>query len=259
MTDIDSPSPKSQMQRRELLRHSAMAGAVLAGTTLIPKSATAQRADKFASWKDGATILFQGDSITDAGRSRRHSGANNAAALGNGYPKAIASYLLATNPTKQFRILNRGISGNKVPDLAKRWKKDCLELKPDVLSILIGVNDIWHKLNGRYKGTVKDYEQGFTDLLETTKNGLPDVKLVICEPFVLRCGAVNDSWFPEFEERRAAAKRVAEKFEANWAPFQSMFDENVNDHVKPEYWAADGVHPTVAGHGLMAMNWLQNA
>lgn len=258
MNDSHQAASNPLLQRRDLLRQSAMASAVVAGTTLMPQTTVAQTTDKFAAWKPGTTILFQGDSITDAGRSRRQTGENNAQGLGRGYPMSIASFLLATNPTKNFRILNRGISGNKVPDLAKRWKKDCLELKPDVLSILIGVNDIWHKLNGRYSGTVEDYEVGFTDLLESTKNGLPNVKLVICEPFVLRCGAVKDDWFPEFDERRAAAKRVAEKFDASWAPFQSMFDENVGDQVKPEYWAEDGVHPSVAGHGLMAMTWLQS-
>jgi lysophospholipase L1-like esterase len=123
------------------------------------------------------------------------------------------------------------------------------------LSILIGVNDIWHKLNGRYDGTVESYETGFDALLTRTREGLPDVQIVICEPFVLRCGAINDKWFPEFDERRAAAKRVSQKHKTLWAPFQTMFDEAVAAGTPPNYWAGDGVHPSPAGHSLMAQAW----
>ena len=110
-----------------------------------------------------------------------------------------------------------------------RWQTDTIDLKPAVLSILIGVNDIWHKLNGKYVGTVADYESGFTKLIADTRAALPETWIVICEPFVLRCGAITDDWFPEFDERRAAAKRVAEAAGATWVPFQTMFDEAVSD------------------------------
>jgi len=206
--------------------------------------------------EDGTTIVFQGDSITDAHRDKKAEGkVNNQGMFGRGYPFFIAGDLLAENPTRNLQIYNRGISGNKVPDLDKRWDKDALDLKPDILSILIGVNDLWHKLNGKYDGTPEVYRDGFTSLLDRTKNALPDVTLVICEPFVLRCGAVNDSWFPEFETRRAFAAEVAKNAGAIWVPFQERFDEAVDAGTKPEYWAADGVHPTHAGHALMAQTW----
>jgi lysophospholipase L1-like esterase len=204
----------------------------------------------------GRVLLFQGDSITDAGRNRKSTAPNDSGGFGRGYPYLISAYLLATHPEADLQCYNRGISGNKVPDLEARWQKDTMDLKPDVLSILIGVNDIWHKLGGRYNGTVDDYEQGFTKLLQWTKKELPGTKLVICEPFVLRCGAVNDTWFPEFDQRRAAAKRVADAADTIWVPFQSMFDDAVK-LAKPEYWARDGVHPTMAGHALMARFWLE--
>ena len=156
-----------------------------------------------------------------------------------------------------MQVYNRGISGNKVPDLAARWQADCIDLKPNLLSILIGVNDIWHKLNGRYDGSVEQYESGFNDLIKSTKEALPETKLVICEPFVLRCGAVSDKWFPEFDERRAACKRVAEKANAVFVPFQEMFDRALK-RAPAEYWAGDGVHPTIAGHGLMAQFWMKS-
>ena len=125
-----------------------------------------------------------------------------------------------------------------------------------MLSILIGVNDIWHKLAGSYDGTVADYEKGFNELIEQTAKALPETQIVICEPFVLRCGAVNDKWFPEFDKRRAAARRVAEKAEATWVPFQETFDSAVND-APANYWAGDGVHPSMAGHMKMTMAWLK--
>ncbi|HWH71228.1 MAG TPA: GDSL-type esterase/lipase family protein, partial [Candidatus Sulfotelmatobacter sp.] len=93
-------------------------------------------------------------------------------------------------------------------------------------------------------------------LLERTRKALPKVKLVICEPFVLRCGVVNDKWFPAFDAYRAAARRVAESFHATFLPFQTMFDEAVK-YAPADQWAKDGVHPTAAGASLMAHNWLR--
>jgi lysophospholipase L1-like esterase len=127
-------------------------------------------------------------------------------------------------------------------------------LKPAVLSILIGVNDIWHKLNGNYAGTVADYETGYRELLKSTMQSLPETRIVICEPFVTRCGAVKDNWFPEFDERRAVAKKLAEELSLTFVPFQSAFDAAV-EVAPPQYWAGDGVHPSLAGHALMASEW----
>ena len=204
-----------------------------------------------------STILFQGDSITDAGRDRKSEGnANNTNALGKGYVYSIATQLLAERPGDGLRIYNRGISGDKVFQLADRWDKDCLDLKPDVLSILIGVNDIWHSLNGNYDGTVEKYEKDYRALLERTRKVLPEVKLVICEPFVLRCGAVNDKWFPEFDEYRAVAKKTSKESNALFVPFQSMFDDAVKK-APPAHWAGDGVHPSMAGAYLMGQEWLK--
>jgi len=206
--------------------------------------------------KTGAVILFQGDSITDAGRDRnRENNANDARALGTGYALFAASQLLADRADAGLKIYNRGISGNKVFQLAERWDKDCLALKPNVVSILIGVNDIWHTLNGKYNGTVAVYEKDYRALLARTQRELPGVRLVICEPFVLRCGAVNDEWFPEFDGYRAAARRVATDFHATFVPFQAMFDKAIKV-AQPQHWAADGVHPTLAGASLMARTWL---
>jgi lysophospholipase L1-like esterase len=205
---------------------------------------------------DKDTVLFQGDSITDAGRSREQEGSdNNQAALGNGYAWLAAAELLVDRPKAGLRIYNRGISGHKVFQLAERWEKDCLSLKPNVLSILIGVNDFWHTLTGNYKGTVEIYEREYHALLERTRDALPKVKLIICEPFVLRCGAVTDKWFPEFDHYRAAARRVADHFRCAFVPFQAIFDEAIK-YAPPDHWAKDGVHPSASGAALMAHEWL---
>lgn len=205
----------------------------------------------------GDRILFQGDSITDSGRSRETADEANAlSALGNGYAWLAAAGLLVGHPGDALQVYNRGISGNKVYQLAERWDVDCLALEPDVLSILIGVNDIWHARNGDYEGMVETYERDYDALLTRTRTVLPEVELVVCEPFVLRCGAVDDSWFPEFDSYRAAARRVSVKHTTSWVPFQAMFDEAVR-YAPPAYWAADGVHPTAAGAALMAQAWLR--
>ena len=204
----------------------------------------------------GSVILFQGDSITDCHRDRSVAEPNQAAALGTGYPLLIASQLVSRRPAGGLRIFNRGVSGNTVPDRDARWQADALDLRPDLVSILIGVNDIWHKFNGTYNGTVEQYESGYNALLDRTKRALPGVRLVVLEPFVLRTGAVTGAWFPEFDQRRAVAARVAERAGATFVPLHAMFEELARQ-APPEYWAADGVHPTVAGHGAIARAWLE--
>lgn len=199
-------------------------------------------------------VLFQGDSITDSGRDRNSRDPNASGALGSGYPLLVTAAALAAHPDRGLKFFNRGISGNKVPDLEARWRTDTLDLHPDVLSILIGVNDFWHKLDHGYTGTVQDYEDQYAALLEETRIALPKTYLIVLEPFVLRCGAVTARWFPEFDQRRAAAARVAAHANATFVPLQTIFDRKTRSSP-PEYWAADGVHPTPAGHALIAEQW----
>ena len=237
---------------RDVTRRDFLAtAATMAAASQLPIGAIT---DAPQAAKQGSVVLFQGDSITDAGRNRDSKDANTAGALGNGYPLLAASAVLAARASRGLRFYNRGISGNKVPDLQERWTTDTLDLKPDVLSILIGVNDLWHKLGGRYNGTVQDYEQQYTALLDQTRRALPQLHLIVLEPFVLRTGAVDARWFPEFDERRAAAARVARAAHATFVPLQKVFDERVRT-APPEYWAADGVHPTPAGHAVIAEQW----
>lgn len=240
--------------RREFLAASMMAGAV--GMTGGTKKL--QAAEHWEGLiQPGNAILFQGDSITDAGRSRETADRPNIkSTMGNGYAWMAASQILVDHPESDLKIFNRGISGNKVPDLAQRWDADCLHIKPDLLSILIGVNDIWHRRNGKYQGTLASYEKDYRILLERTMQTLPSVKLVICEPFVLKCGAIDDSWFPEFDGFRAVSKKMAEEFKAVFVPFQGAFDTAITI-ADPKEWAADGVHPSAFGAALMAHEWIK--
>jgi len=243
------------LTRRSMIGGSVLTGA-LAATSPLTKAAHHEHSNNGNILGKGNTILFQGDSITDAGRDKKKEVANEQKAFGKGYAWMAASQLLISKPEHMLTIHNRGISGNKVHQLDARWQKDCLDIKPDILSILIGVNDIWHGLNGRYDGTVKTYEDDYRKLIERTKKHLPKVKLVICEPFVLKCGAVNDKWFPEFDKYRAAAKKIASENKAIFVPFQSMFDEAIK-YAEPKHWAGDGVHPSAHGASLMAHFWTQ--
>jgi lysophospholipase L1-like esterase len=206
---------------------------------------------------DNLTILLQGDSITDAGRDRGAYFANDGRGMGNGYAYQIVAEMLGKYPGIELRFYNRGISGNKVHQLADRWKDDALQLNPDVLSILIGVNDFWHTLSSGYKGTAETYADDYRMLLDRTRKALPDIKLLIGEPFTVKGGtAINDLWYPEFNQYQSAAKRIAQDYDAVFIPYQQIF----NDALKKApavYWCPDGVHPSIAGAFLMKEAWIK--
>ena len=202
------------------------------------------------------TILLQGDSITDAGRDKSRYYANDTAGMGRGYVFQIVSHLMGTNPDKQWRYYNRGISGHKVFQLANRWEDDCLQLKPDVLSILIGVNDFWHSLKD-YKGTAETYEKDFRALLDRTLAAFPNLKLIIGEPFAVKGGmAIDEQWYPDFPKYQKAASKIAKDYKATFIPYQKVFDNALK--VAPvSYWCPDGVHPSMAGAFLMKEAWIK--
>lgn len=204
-------------------------------------------------------VLFQGDSITDAGRDRKAGGEpNSSQGFGKGYAWMAASQMLVDRPNGRLKMFNRGISGNKVFQLAERWQADCLDIKPNVLSILIGVNDFAHVFKHGYEGTLEKYESDYHALIERTKDALAEVKLIICEPFIVTVGLVDETWVEPFAEYRAAARRVAEKAGARFVEFQTMFDRAVK-LAPPKDWVPDGVHPSPLGAALMAHWWMKTA
>ena len=241
--------------RRGFIKKAAMGCLVALSIPEIVAAAFSPAGARKLTLSKGNVILFQGDSITDAGRNRDDNTCNNPRALGSGYSMLAGAALLEKYSELGLQIHNKGISGNKVYQLAERWDKDCLDLKPDILSILIGVNDIWHKLNGEYNGTVDIYRNDYIALLERTMKALPNVKLIICEPFAVQgVKAVDDKWYPEFYGYQKAAREIADKFGALFIPYQKIYDA-AQKHAPGSYWTPDGVHPSLAGAQLMASAW----
>jgi lysophospholipase L1-like esterase len=244
-SDISSP-------RREFIKKISAASL---GMMSIPLIATDDK-QQLKDLPPNTVILFQGDSITDAGRDRGRYYANETPGLGNGYVYQVLAEILGSNPGKNLKCYNRGISGNKVYQLADRWDDDCLNLKPNILSILIGVNDFWHTLSGNYPATVKTFEDDLRKLLDRTVKALPGIKLILGEPFAVKGGtAINEKWsdFPPYQE---AVRKIAADYKAYLVPCQKIFDDAL-ESAPASYWCPDGVHPSIAGAYLMKNAWLQ--
>jgi len=205
---------------------------------------------------DGTIFLFQGDSITDGNRGR-NTDPNHI--MGHGYAFSIASRLGADYPEKHLAFYNRGNSGNKVSDLANRWQKDCLDLKPNVLSILIGINDVSYFIQTKYNALLDQYEQTYKSLLDRTKEQNPDVLFVLCLPFILPVGKIKDEWEAyqtEIQKRQEIVKRIAQSYNALVVDFQTVMNKAC-DKAPADYWMWDGIHPTVAGHELLTREWIK--
>ena len=199
-------------------------------------------------------ILFQGDSITDAGRAR-----DNDVHVGVGYPLLVKAALGLENPGS-YEFYNRGISGNRVTDVYARIKADIINLKPDVMSILVGVNDVWHELKESPNGVDADkYFKIYSMLIEEIKQELPDIRIMILEPFVLKASATEEQWEyfnTEVKKRAKMAKAIAEKFQLQFIPLQEGFD-NLAKQAPESYWLGDGVHPTAMGHEYIKSQWIR--
>ena len=203
-------------------------------------------------------ILFQGDSITDVGRSREDN-----INIGRGYPHLLKATLNYSEPTK-YEIYNKGISGNRIVDVYARIKCDIINLAPDFMSILIGVNDVWHELSYQNGVPTPKFEKIYGMLIEEIKEALPNIKILIMEPFALPASATTGElpdgrdkytvFRADTESKAAAAKRVAEKYGLGFLPLQKLFDDAAAK-TTPEYWLKDGVHPSEAGHALIADEW----
>ena len=245
--------------RRDFLKITSIGTVATLALPQIVSAAFAGENFKKVGLNKDDVILFQGDSITDWGRDHKANDYNSYGALGSGYVHIAAGHLLFKHADKNLKIYNKGVSGNKVYQLAERWDADCLALKPNVLSIHIGVNDFWHTLgNPPYKGTIETYIADYHKLLDHTKQALPEVKLIICEPFALKgVKAVDDRWYPTFDLFRKAARDIAVEYHATFVPYQSLFDKAVELQPTP-YWTGDGVHPSVAGQALMAHAWVES-
>ena len=219
------------MKKRLLL----LAAALLAPLTGLPA------AEPIPAFVTGAHILFQGDSITDGCRGR---GADPNHILGHGYAFIIGARNGAAFPEANLEFLNSGVGGHTVLDLEKRWQKDTLDLKPDILSLLIGVND-----SSRHV-PFEEYERVYEKLISEAKAANPNLKLVLGEPFRLPAGAFSE----DIRKRQEIVARLAQKHGAALVHYQRVFDEAAQ-RAPAKYWVWDGVHPTYRGHQLMADEW----
>jgi lysophospholipase L1-like esterase len=202
-------------------------------------------------------FVFQGDSITDAGRDR-----DNEAGYGVGYPN-----LFAAEVGKEFHgeyyFINEGISGNRIVDLYARIKSDFINLKPDYASIFIGVNDTWHEIGSKNGVATDKFEKIYTMLIDEVKEALPDIKLIIISPFVLEGTATVDADNPDkfdsfkkdVEEKAEVCRKIAEKYGLPLIELQPVFDEALKK-APADYWTRDGVHPTANGHEIIKRLWL---
>lgn len=207
---------------------------------------------------EGKVILFQGDSITDGNRLKDNEWDLNHQ-MGHGYAYIVNSTLGSRYPEKNLKFINKGISGNRISDLYGRWLEDTLRINPDILSILIGINDCEQfRFYGNGSDAVR-FEKIYRQLLDDAKEKNPDIKFVLMEPFCLPVGDRKDDFGEMYDMLKGyqqATKRVAEDYGAVFVPLQDKFFE-ISEKYSPEYWCWDGVHPTVCGHGIIAEEWIE--
>lgn len=203
-----------------------------------------------SAWLElGDIVLFQGDSITDAGRIRENS--ND---LGRGYALMTAAQFSAKYPEKQVTFLNRGISGNRVPDLQERWQQDCLDLKPNLVSIYIGINDTWRRFDRNEGTSTEKFKEGYRHLLDQTAS--TGAKLLLIEPFVLPVPEDRKLWREDLDPKITAVRELAREFGARLLCLDGLFAQ-ASTQADSAFWAPDGVHPSPAGHALIANAWLK--
>jgi acyl-CoA thioesterase-1 len=199
-------------------------------------------------------ILFQGDSITDA--FRKPDEINSAYQLGNGYVFLIAAQLAARFPEKNWDFVNRGVSGNKILDLKNRWTNDVLAIRPDVLTIFVGVNDTLAAMQGQPSTNEQEFASAYQSLLQETRQHLPDTRFVLMEPFLLEVGEVRKSWCDDLRSRQLLVQAIASETMSDFVPTQQIFDK-ASKIREPAFWSYDGIHPTHAGFQLLADAWLE--
>jgi lysophospholipase L1-like esterase len=202
--------------------------------------------------KTNDTIVFIGDSITDADR-------NSIAykPFGFGYVNYIANYLLGKYADVNLNILNTGISGNTIRDLKSRWQADCLDHNPDILSIMIGVNDVWHQFAADdelpFAVPLDEFKRTYEELLVKVKAKC-NSQIVICEPFMF-CDDLNNPMFALLRKYIEVVDRIAADFNACLVPLQKAINERIKE-VPPQNWSSDLVHPEVWAHAWIAQQWL---
>ncbi|AEN14238.1 MULTISPECIES: SGNH/GDSL hydrolase family protein [unclassified Streptomyces] len=198
------------------------------------------------------TVLFQGDSITEGGRL-----SDPRKPLGNGYPSMVADLVRGGRSGSGITFVNRAVGGDRVADLRDRWQADTLgvEPAPDVVSVLVGVNDTWFHYEAGETTSPRAYEDGYRDLLAQVRDRL-DAQLVLVEPFLVPVTAEQWTWREDLDPRIHAVRRLAEEFDAALLAADGLLNQAARAAGGPEHIAGDGIHPTPLGHTLLAQAWL---
>ena len=189
--------------------------------------------------------IFQGDSITDAGRSY-----DDLSSLGDGYVRHTVQRLQAEYPDIEWDCLNKGISGDRTVDLVKRWDRDCIDLQPDIVSVLIGVNDTARAFDQNMPMTPETFEETYRFLLEELK-AKTTAKIVMMEQFLLPGFPQTEPWFADLNAKIHITRRLAREFADVMIPFDGLFAAACLKQP-PAFWAQDGVHPSAAGSDWMS-------
>ncbi len=213
---------------------------------------------RLPSFKKGSRLLFQGDSITDMKWGRNQKDRNHY--LGHSYVYLIAARLGVEMANAKLDVYNRGMSGHKVSDLRGRWQKDAIDMSPDLLSVLIGINDVGRNLDGV---DIEKWEADYRFILDASRQANPELRLVLLDPFVLASGRLSDptafnQWRIQVERLIPIVAQLATDYKAVHVRTQDVFDAAAKS-VSPEHWIWDGVHPLPQGHELIARAWLEAA
>ena len=201
-------------------------------------------------FKKDDLILFTGDSITDSQRNVEDPGC-----MGKGYAAMAAGRLGVDHPSLNLHFLNRGISGDRTCDLLARWDADCTDLEADWVSILVGVNNTWRRYGTDDPTSESVFEAECRELLDRVKSKT-SAKLVLCSPFLLPTDESVTRMREDLDPKIEILKNLAEECGAIWVDFDAKFIA-ATERQTPAYWAFDGVHPTLAGHALMADAWME--
>lgn len=194
------------------------------------------------TWDGKGVIIFSGDSVTDCGRLGDSRG------LGNGYVAQLA----ASPRLSGARVLNRGVSGDRVRDLRGRWERDVLDDRPTAVSIMIGINDVWRRYDSGDPTPVEDFADDYRFLLESLR--ATGVATIICEPFLIPTAAGQERWHEDLEPKIAVIRDLAREFDAPLVPTHAAL--NARRRAGSTDLAPDGVHPSDAGHAAIAEVWL---
>lgn len=200
----------------------------------------------------GTTILFQGDSVTDCHRVREDGNS-----LGEGYPAKIAALWEILFPGSGVRFINRGISGNRTGDLLDRYQNDFAALKPDLISILIGINDTWRRYDRNNPTSTEKFEQNYRSLLEKLRRDLPSATIVLMEPFLLDSDPAKRLWREDLDPKIQVVRNLAREFAGVFIPLDGILASYAVAGIKDADMSADGVHPSPQGHGIIAGEWLK--